>query len=222
MAILNGLTTNTTKNLQLDAGIIATGNLDINAWDGSPSSIPSFKALGATKGATTLSIIPELRNIFDGIDGCRGYYKGGTVIDNWDITLKATVSELTVENIKKALLITTATAPSGGASRDNYDILTPKLEISETTDYIDKLYWLGTMAGQSKPIIIELYNVLNMSGFTLGAEDKATGSIEVEFRAHIELKSPKVVPVKIYLPKASESGAELAHVELDEIMRDKK
>ena len=40
-----------------------------------------------------------MRNIFEGIDGAKGNYKDGNVIDNWEITLTATVKEMTAKKL---------------------------------------------------------------------------------------------------------------------------
>ena len=89
MAILSAFTKNTAKNMQLDAGLLVKGLTDILNFNG---TIADEKKLGATSGGASFSATPEMRNIFEGIDGAKGNYKDGNVIDNWEITLTATVN----------------------------------------------------------------------------------------------------------------------------------
>ena len=192
MAILSAFTKNTAKNMQLDAGLLVKGLTDILNFNG---TIADDKKLGATSGGASFSATPEMRNIFEGIDGAKGNYKDGNVIDNWEITLTATVKEMTANNLKLAMA--TADIATGN---DKFDVLTPRMEV-KSTDYIDNICWLGTMNGSSEPMIIELKNVLNTNGISFTAEDKGSGSVELELKAHFDLSKPNEVPFNIYFPK---------------------
>lgn len=192
MAILSAFTKDTAKNMQLDAGLLVRGLTDILNFNG---TIADDKKLGATAGGASFSATPEMRNIFEGIDGAKGNYKDGNVIDNWEITLTATVKEMTAKNLQLAMA--TADIKSNDAK---FDVLTPRMEV-KSTDYIDNICWLGTMNGSSEPMIIELKNVLNTNGISFTAEDKGSGSVELELKAHFDLSKPNEVPFNIYFPK---------------------
>lgn len=192
MAILSAFTKDTAKNMQLDAGLLVRGLTNILNFNG---TIEDEKKLGATAGGASFSATPEMRNIFEGIDGAKGNYKDGNVIDNWEITLTATVKEMTANNLKLAMA--TADIATGN---DKFDVLTPRMEV-KSADYIDNICWLGTMNGSSEPMIIELKNVLNTNGISFTAEDKGSGSVELELKAHFDLSKPNEVPFKIYFPK---------------------
>lgn len=192
MAILSAFTKNTAKNMQLDAGLLVRGLTDILNFNG---TIADDKKLGATSGGASFSATPEMRNIFEGIDGAKGNYKDGNVIDNWEITLTATVKEMTAKNLQLAM----ATADIK-SDNDKFDVLTPRMEV-KSTDYIDNICWLGTMNGSSEPMIIELKNVMNTNGISFTAEDKGSGSVELELKAHFDLSKPNEVPFNIYFPK---------------------
>mgnify|MGYP003419844664 FL=1 len=192
MAILSAFTKNTAKNMQLDAGLLVRGLTDILNFNG---TIADEKKLGATSGGASFSATPEMRNIFEGIDGAKGNYKDGNVIDNWEITLTATVKEMTAKNLQLAM----ATADIK-SDNDKFDVLTPRMEV-KSTDYIDNICWLGTMNGSSEPMIIELKNVMNTNGISFTAEDKGSGSVELELKAHFDLSKPDEVPFNIYFPK---------------------
>lgn len=193
MAIINGINKDTIKNMQLDAGVILDGV--INPEADTISEKITQNSLGATKGATTFSAIPEIRNIFDGIDGVRGDIKNGNVIDKWEVTLKASVSEFTLKNL------TTALGATKNGSGVKYHTLEPSDEISP--ENYKTISWIGTMNSGNDPIIIVLNNCLNMNGLTITAEDKNTGLIEIELRAHIDLAHTETKQFKIYLPKNS-------------------
>ena len=192
MAILSAFTKNTAKNMQLDAGLLVKRLTNILNFDG---NILDEQKLGATSGGASFSATPEMRNIFEGIDGAKGNYKDGNVIDNWEITLTATVKEMTAKNLQLAM----ATADIK-SDDDKFDVLTPRMEV-KSTDYIDNICWLGTMNGSTEPMIIELKNVMNTNGISFTAEDKGSGSVELELKAHFDLSKPDEVPFNIYFPK---------------------
>lgn len=192
--ILSAFSKGTAKNMQLDAGILVRNLQNILDFDG---DLADANKLGATSGGATFSATPELRNIFEGIDGAKGNYKDGNVIDNWEITLTATVKEMTAKNLQLAMA-----SADISSSDDKFDVLSPRMDI-KTTDYIDNICWLGTMNGSTDPMIIELKNVMNTNGISFTAEDKGSGSVELELKAHFDLSKPNEVPFKIYFPKQS-------------------
>lgn len=195
MAVFNAFTAETAKNMQLDAGIIVLDLTTAELDTISAETLKSKKTIGATKGGAQFTATPEIRNIFEGIDGARGDYKGGTVIDSWEVVLKATISEMTAENLKLAIC-----GADKGAHGSKYDKITPRDEIKDT-DYTNSICWVGKQAGKEQPIIIELKNVLNTTGISFTSADKDNGSIEVEFRAHRDMAKPNDVPFMIYIPK---------------------
>ena len=202
MAVINGINQDTIKNMQLDAGILIADKLDAETiqagvgWDSTiKTAISQKKHVGATKGATTFSATPEIRNIFEGIDGVRGDIKNGNVIDKWEVTLKTSITEFTLKNLEICL-----GASTEGSSGTHFDTIEPA-DMIANEDY-KSFTWIGTMAGGEKPIVIVLNNCLNINGLTITAEDKNTGTVEVELKAHIDLtKIGQEKQFKIYLPK---------------------
>ena len=190
--ILSAFSKDTAKNIQLDAGILVRNLQNILGFDG---NLAVSDKLGATSGGSTFSATPELRNIFEGIDGAKGNYKDGNVIDNWEITLTATVKEMTAKNLQLAMA-----SADISSSDDKFDVLSPRMDI-KTTDYVDNICWLGTMKGSSGPMIIELEDVMSTNGISFTAEDKGCGSVELELRGHFDLSKPDEVPFRIYFPK---------------------
>lgn len=196
--VLNGFTANTATNLQLDAGIFVRGLADPSKFTGTLT--PPAKTIGATSGGGSFTAIPTFRDLAEDLDGARGVYKGMQVIDSWEIKLTTTMKEITAENLKLALASadTTPAEPEG-----KYDTTTARLEVKDT-DYLDNFCFIGSINGQDIPVIIELKNVLNVTGLNLTVADKATGSVTLELQAHFDLENPNEVPFKIYTPKASE------------------
>lgn len=194
MAVLNGFRGDTAKNLQLDAGILVKNLTDPKAFAG---ILTDEQKLGATEGGASFVAVPEMRNIFDGIDGARGNFKDGNVIDSWEIKLTTTIKEMTVENFKLAL--GTGDTVKAGAD-DKFDTTTARTIVKET-DYLDNVCWLGTLVGSTDPIIIELKNVMNVNGLNFTVSDKGTGTVELELQAHFDITDPNTVPFNIYTPK---------------------
>ena len=195
--VFSALKTTTINNMVLDAGVIV---YDVNSSEiealNNVSAIQKLitsKGLGATKGGASFTAVPEMRNLFDGIDGARGAYKDATVIDSWETTLKTTVSEFTAKNIERAANATSVKANS-------YDGITPEVGMIASEKF-KNIAWIGPQAGKEKPMAILLENALNINGINVVAEDKNTGSIELEFKAHFTLANPEQVPFVIYAPK---------------------
>lgn len=192
MAILNSFTANTAKNLQLDAGMLVKNLKSIDTFTG---TLTDEQKLGATEGGASFTAVPTIRNLFEGIDGARGNYKDGNVVDSWEIKLTATLKEMTAANFKLAL--GAADTESGGTK---FDVTKGRNEI-KASDYLENVCWLGTQLGSEEPMIIELKNVLNVSGLNFKVSDKGTGSIDLELQAHFDLAKANEVPFAIYTPK---------------------
>lgn len=192
MGILNGLRADSAKNFQLDAGMLVKNITDF-------SDITTGDLLGATSGGGSFTAVPEMRNMFEDIDGARGKYAEGDVIDNWETKLTATLKEVTKENIASALVACDmVTNSEAGAT---HDMIQARNEIKDT-DYIDNICWCGTLKGSTEPLIIELKNAINEKGFELAFTDKGTGGIAVEFAGRFKLANPTDVPFTIHYPKA--------------------
>lgn len=188
---LNGFTVNTAKNLQLDAGILAKNVEDLENFNG---TLLDSQKLGATSGGGTLTIVPTMRNLFEDLDGSRGSYVGGNVIDNYEIKLTVTVKEMTKENFKLAL---SASDETEGLKHTK---IKPRLMLNDD-DYLQNVCWFGRINGSNEPCIIEIQNVLNVNGFNFTFADKDKGGLELELSANFKLENPEDVPVNIWLPK---------------------
>lgn len=177
-----GLSATTFEKLQLNAGIFLTGFDYSSATDAASlktalaTYIKAGKGiLGATRGGGKFTCTPSTRNIE--ADGKRYEFVGSTVNDGWTVSLSTTLLESDAETFKLALMsadVTTSTDKLKNTIKIRTDIA--------TTDYLDKLCWVGdTSKGY---VLIELENALNISGASFSFSDKGEGTLPVEFRAH--------------------------------------
>lgn len=190
MKIFTGLTANTRKNMQLDAGALFK---NYNPATDTPVTAAA-KLIGATVGGSTFSAVPGARQI--SVDGVKGPTKGFEAIDSWTITLTSTIKEVTVASIKLALAAASSAATSG--SPTGYTKI--ELKELEDSDYLENITWIGRMSGSEDPIMIVIKNALCLNGFSLQAQDKNEGSVPVVFTAHYDVSDLEEVPVEIYVP----------------------
>ena len=193
MSLFSGLTTNTAKHLQLDAGAFYK---NFTPGTDTPSSATA-KLLGATAGGGSFSAVPTIRQIE--VDGKKGAVKGFEALDEWVVTLTANVKEITPELMKIALaagvLATTGTGiPTG------YDKVSAGSELADA-DYLTNITWVGRISGSNTPIIIVVYNALATNGLTLTTADKQEGVIPVTFTGHYTISDLETPPFDIFYPE---------------------
>jgi len=185
---LNDFSADTAKNFELDAGILVKNVEDPGSLDYSTGV-----KLGATTGGKSIDFTMEMRNLFDDVDGARGKYMGGDVIDSRDAALSVTLLEMTADNLKIALVASDETANTATGVT-----LTPRDTIKDT-DYIENICWFGTVKGFELPMCIELKNCLSES-FSFTAADKGKGTVECEIHPRRDLANPDVAAFAIHLP----------------------
>lgn len=189
---LNAFNANTAKNFELDAGILVTGVTDAGSLD-----YTTGLKLGATTGGTTVAFSNEIRNLFEDVDGARGKYKDGDIIDMQDASITFTLLEQTAENMKLALAAADIT--------DNTALgktISPRESI-ESGDYYDNICWFGTVKGSDLPMCIEIKNAINETGLNFTAADKAKGTIECEIHGRKDVANPLAPSMLIHLPPAA-------------------
>lgn len=173
-----GLTTQTFKNLQLDAGCFVSMDLSTyNTVEALKEALAGAiedpeKWLGATRGGGTFQCVPTTRSVE--ADGKRSEFVGSTVIDGWDVKLTTTLMEATPENFARALMCVDSTTMGQKTT------LKVRTAIKDT-DYIP-LAWVGDTAYGLT--VIELDNTLNIAGANFTFTDKGEGTLPVEFHAH--------------------------------------
>ena len=198
MQLYTGFNEKTAENLLLDAGAFFK-NFDI-ATDTFESAKTANKLIGATQGGGSFEAIPTVRQVE--VDGVRGKAKGLERIDEWVVSLKATVLETTVNTLKLALAAAKITQVDG-AGETKYTKITPKDNI-ELDDYIENITWVGTLSGSDKPVIIQVFNALSDSGLSLTFQDKNEGKVSLSFAGHYDYtQTTQEPPFAIYYPNAA-------------------
>ena len=190
-----GVTANTAKHLQLDAGAFFK-NFD-PATDTFASA--SSKLIGATAGGGSFAAIPTIRRIE--VDGLKGATKGYEALDEWQVTLTANVKELTVGALELALTTgshTSVKSPSSETS-NNYEKIVAANDIADS-NYTTNVTWVGRLSGSNLPIIIVVKNALATNGLTLTTADKSEGVVAMTLTGHYTVSDLETPPFEIYYP----------------------
>ena len=190
-----GVTANTAKHLQLDAGAFFK-NFD-PATDTFASA--SSKLIGATAGGGSFAAIPTIRRIE--VDGLKGATKGYEALDEWQVTLTANVKELTVGALELALTTgshTSVKSPSSQTS-NNYEKIVAANDIADS-NYTTNVTWVGRLSGSNLPIIIVVKNALATNGLTLTTADKSEGVVAMTLTGHYTVSDLDTPPFEIYYP----------------------
>lgn len=194
--MVTGLRPDTFMNLQLNAGVFLKNFVYSQYNDAGALETAILAALeagtsilGATIGGGSFQCAPTIRQIE--ADGIRYPIVGSTVNDMWTVKLTGTMKEITPGNFKDALISADLTGDSSNVKtiKVRTDIL-PK-------DYIGSLCWVGDTSDQGF-VLINLDNVINISGANFTFTDKGEGTLPFEFQAHHkELKDMQYAPCEI-------------------------
>lgn len=190
-----GVTANTAKHLQLDAGAFFK-NFDPTT---DTFASASAKLIGATAGGGSFAAVPTIRRIE--VDGLKGATKGYETIDEWQVTMTANVKELTVGALELALATgshTSVKSPNTVTS-NNYEKIVAANEIADS-NYTTNVTWVGRLSGSETPIIIVVKNALCTNGLTLTTADKAEGVIAMTMTGHYSVADLDTPPFEIYYP----------------------
>lgn len=185
----------TFKKLGFDAGILLK-DFDYSAATNAATlaalvtaAITDGTALfGATKGGINIVdtpdiFTPELDGMYRVPVGARRKLGGETKIT-------CTLVELTPENFKVALGAADNTV-SGSVTT-----ITPRADYTDD-DYIDHLVWIGEKGKKDGYILVELDNVINLTGLNQTNASKENGTLPVEFTAHVTDPTSEDEPFRI-------------------------
>jgi hypothetical protein len=154
------------------------------------------KILGATDGTTTIS---ENRETWSpDHNGLRIPFKGSLYLDTAQPSIKATLVEMTPENIALASGAADVTGKDSKAIK-----ITPRATFADG-DYVGTLTWF-TNYGTRGIIGATIKNALCTSGLSWSVDDKNIATAEVEFKAHSDsLVFTDALPIAyfIYLKSA--------------------
>ena len=187
MPLKTGLTDRTITNLQLNAGVLLT-----KYTKGSP--INEEDILGATRGGGSFTAVPTVHQA--AVDGAPTYTKGLERVDDWVITLNATMVELNDEAVSRALGV--GVVKTGGNTADT--VFTVKRTVNDA-DYKD-LYWVGDLSnGQN--VVIKIKNALNTSGLNLTFTDRGEGTYALALIGHFTVDDLDTAPFELTIERAA-------------------
>lgn len=185
--ILTGVTDTTPQHLQLNAGVL------LKKFQLGTDAINQDDIIGATRGGATFRAEPTIHHVE--ADGIPTNYKGMDRIDEWAVTLEATMLEFKPDIIKMAL-----GAGVKETSETGYTKYTVTHEIDEATNYSD-IWWIGALSN-GKRVVIQIKNGLNKSGLSLTFADKGEGTIPLTLTGHYTYEDMQngTAPFAIYYP----------------------
>lgn len=190
MPLKTGLTERTIVNLQLNAGVLLTAytkGTDIDEND----------IIGATRGGGSFTAVPTVHQA--AVDGAPTYTKGLERVDDWVITLNATMVELNDDAVSRALGVGVVKTETGsGTTKDT--TFTVKRTVNDA-DYKD-LYWVGDLSnGQN--VVIKIKNALNTSGFNLTFSDRGEGTYALALIGHFTVDDLDTAPFELTIERAT-------------------
>lgn len=177
-----GVTSSTTKNIILDAGVVYLNY-----------GLANERILGATSGGNTFTVERETREIE--IDGVKGKVKGMRRLISENAMLTVNLKEMSADNIKLAL--------NGAVDTTDltHDVITSKGDIADT-DYLDNVAIVAPVLGKDTPCIIVLSNALSDGdSLEMSLEDDNESTIELQLSAHYDPNALETVPYEIRYPK---------------------
>ena len=192
-----GLTTKTKKHLLLGAGAFFKNFLV--GTDTYASAVTSGKLLGATQGGGEFSAVATFRQI--PVDGAIGDIKDLEDIERWDVTLSATMLEVSKATIQLALGSATITTMTGTAP---YNKIVGNNGLS-SGDF-NNITWCGCLLGEEKPMLIQVDNALCTNGLNLTVQDGEEGKISLEFKGFydaVDTGAEPVAPFSIYMTETA-------------------
>ena len=184
---VSGLNANSAGKIQLDAGYVVVDFGEVGE-----------RSLGATRAGGTLNLGASLRDI--PVDGAiSDYIKGFVRRNKINPTITVNLLECSVDNWMNII---------GGANKADYpdtagkthDLIT--LGEIEDSDYLTNVTWIGSIAGKTEKLMIQLENVLGDPNISLSTADKDEMVITATFRGHVLPSAPTVPAIKIYEPIA--------------------
>lgn len=179
----------TFQELQLNAGILATG------FTPETGTLESADMLGATSGGVNFKATPTYSDFGDDIDNCPKNMMELKQLDSWDIKMSGTF--VTVDTAAAKSLIGPADIGTTDATK-----VTPRNSLA-TTDF-DDIWWVGDYSDKNGAknggyIAIHMMNALSTGGFQVKSGDKAKGQFAFEYTAHFSNSAQDTVPFEVYI-----------------------
>ncbi len=181
---------NTFKQLQLNAGILATNFVP------DTGTVNEEELIGATTGGVSFTATPEYSDWGEDIDNCPVNVKELKKLDNWTVTMSGTF--ITVETKAGKLLI--------GAADISGNKITPRNDVN-LKDFQD-LWWIGdysdinddgSQEGKAGFVAVHMMNALSTGGFQIQSGNREKGQFAFEFTGHYSIDKQDEVPFEVYI-----------------------
>ena len=181
--------TNTFKELQLNAGILAS------TFTPATGTVEADAILGATSGGISFAATPSYTDLGDDIDNCPKNMKELKKLESWEAKMSGTF--LTVNTTQAKSLLAAADIGSSDTTK-----VTPRNDVA-VADF-DDIWWIGDYSDKNGAtnggyIAIHMMNALSTGGFQLQTSDKAKGQFAFEYTAHYSMEAPDTVPFELYI-----------------------
>ena len=188
--------TNTFKELQLNAGILASN------FTPATGTVEADAILGATSGGVSFTAKPAYTDLGDDIDNCPENMKELKKLESWEAKMSGTF--LTVNTAQAKSLIGAADIGSSDTTK-----VTPRNDLA-STDFED-IWWIGDYSDKNGAtnggyIAIHMMNALSTGGFQLQSGDNAKGQFAFEYTAHYSMAAPDTVPFELYIKAGTEEA----------------
>ena len=188
--------TNTFKELQLNAGILASN------FTPATGTVEADAILGATSGGISFSATPTHTDLGDDIDNCPENMKELKKLESWEAKMSGTF--LTVNTAQAKSLIGAADIGSSDTTK-----VTPRNDLA-STDFED-IWWIGDYSDKNGAtnggyIAIHMMNALSTGGFKLQSGDNAKGQFAFEYTAHYSMAAPDTVPFELNIKAGTEEA----------------
>lgn len=184
---------NTFKQLQLNAGILATN------FTPSTGEVQETELIGATTGGVSFTATPEYSDWGEDIDNCPVNVKELKKLDNWTVTMSGTF--ITIDAKATARLI-----GAGAVDGSDETKVVPRNDVL-VTDFQD-LWWIGDYSdinadgdsdGKAGFVAVHMMNALSTGGFQIQSGNREKGQFAFEFTGHYSIDAQDTVPFEVYV-----------------------
>lgn len=185
-----GVTAQTWENLVLDT---AVAYLDYGE--------SGERILGATNGGVSFGWA-DFQTRQPEIDGLKGPIMGASRITRAVPQVSVNLVEWSLENLLLGLPGAVMAVTGAGAAQ--ITTLTRSARLIPVADYITNVALVGTLSGETAPIVILVKNALILDGFSLPTNPDSEATAELVFVGHYDSASPEAEPWEIRYPTPAE------------------
>lgn len=188
----SGFNEDTSKNLALGAGAMFINfDPEVDTYE----TAKATKLLGATSGGNTFTATPSYRPV--AVDGVMGAAKGLSILDSWEVTMTVRMLEFKEETYRYGLGAVTSEEVTNASG--DYTAIKAKNYVTDE-DYLGNLTFITTISGSDQPIMIQLYNALNMGGLSIEHTQGSDIVAELTFTGHYDSSDLDSPPFLILYP----------------------